>query len=111
MTGKIIHSGSGASSRGPMSLLKRKESILVQSLVPLFPRSPVPCSLVHRSLREIMALRFQVQSAEGLLVLCEILTQNVPQCLGLLRAQVDGLVVADGDLLRRFARGPAEDKL
>ena len=58
-----------------------------------------------------MALRLQVQRAEGLLVLREVLPQHVPQRLGLLRAQEDGLVVADGHLLGAFARSQAEYEL
>ncbi len=40
-----------------------------------------------------------------------ILAQHVPQRLGLLRAQVDGLVIADGDLVGAFAGGKAKNKL
>ena len=58
-----------------------------------------------------MALRLQVERAEGLLVLGQILPQHIPQGLGLLRAEKDGLMVADGDLVGAFAGGQAEDQL
>jgi hypothetical protein len=50
---------------------------------------PWSLSLVHRPLRKVVPVRLQVQHAEGLLVLGQILSQHVPQRLGLLRAQKD----------------------
>ena len=58
-----------------------------------------------------MTLRLQIQHSEGLLVLGEILAQNVPQGLGLLRTEKDGLVVANRYLLGALAGCEAENKL
>src|ERR1017187_7552226 len=55
--------------------------------------------LVDRPLRKVVALRLQ------------ILAQHVPQGLGLLRAEEDGLVVANRYLVGAGAQGQAEDKL
>src|SRR5579863_3441894 len=67
--------------------------------------------LVDGTLGEIVILRLELQGAEGLFVLGNVLAEHVPECLGLLRAQVDGLVIADGDLVGAFAGGKAEHEL
>ena len=67
--------------------------------------------LIHRAGGEVLAFGFQVERAEGLFVLGDVLAQDVPQGFGLLRTEEDGLVVADGDLLGAFAGGEAEDEL
>ena len=67
--------------------------------------------LVDGPLREVVALRLEVERAEGLLVLGQVLPQHIPQSLGLLRAEENGIVVADGDLVRSVAGGQAEDQL
>ena len=67
--------------------------------------------LVDGALREIVGLRFERERAEGLLVLGDVLPQHVPQGLGLLRTQVDGLVIADGHLVGALAGGETEDEL
>ena len=41
----------------------------------------------------------------------DVLAEHVPQRLGLLRAQVDGLVVSDGDLVGTLAGSQSEDEL
>ncbi len=46
--------------------------------------------------------------AKGVLVLDQVLSQHIAQCLGLLRAEVNGLEGVDGDLLGRFLVGGAE---
>ena len=56
-------------------------------------------------------MRLQIQLAEGLLVLGDILPQNVPQGFGLLRAEEDSLVVANAHLIGAFARSSAEYEL
>jgi hypothetical protein len=48
---------------------------------------------------EVGALRLQVEFAEGLLVLVQVLPEDVPERLGLLRAEEDALVVLDGELV------------
>jgi len=72
---------------------------------------PSPWSLIHRPLREAVPVRLQVYRAKGLLILGKMLTQHVPQSFGLLRAQINELVIADGYLLRAFACGDAKGKL
>ena len=57
-----------------------------------------------------MAVGLKVERAEGLLVLGEILSQNIPQRLGLLRAQKDALLIADVDLLGALAGSQAENE-
>src|SRR5690348_5302944 len=52
----------------------------------------------------------QRKRAEGLLVLGEVVAEDVPQCLGLLRAEVDALEVADVDLFGALLRHGAEDE-
>src|SRR5665213_4115023 len=132
MTGKIIQRGSGSSNRGSMSLLKRNRSLLINGAfgfpafhqknktqvlrLALLAQDDIRTGsraeyLVDWSLRKVVTLRLQVQGAEGLFVLGEILAENVPEGLGLLRAQKDGRVIADGDLLGVLAGGQAEDKL
>jgi len=56
-------------------------------------------------------LWLQVKLTEGLLVLGEILAEDVPERLGLLRAKVDGAFVGDGDLVGLFLLQSAEDEL
>jgi hypothetical protein len=58
-----------------------------------------------------MRLRFQHQRPERLLVLRQVLAQNIPKRLGLLGAQKDRVVIADGHLLGRIAAGEPEDEL
>jgi len=58
-----------------------------------------------------LAFWFQVQRSKGMLVLRQILPEYVPQRLGLLWAQEDCLVVADGDFFGTFARRETEDEL
>src|ERR1035441_2870378 len=127
MTGKIIQRGSGSSNRSSMSLLKRTRSLLKIGACGGGPRSrffdlgnistqsqqtkSLSRNLVDGSLREVVAVRLQVQRAEGLFVLGEILAENVPECLGLLRAQKDGRVIADGDLFGGLAGSQSEDEL
>src|SRR5580698_2323000 len=98
-TGKIIHSGSGASSRGFRIPFKRKGSLLRPSGSP---------ALVHRAAGKVLVLRLKVERAERLLVLRKILSQNIPQRLGLLRAQKNCLVIAYGHLLGALTRGETE---
>src|ERR1039458_5158565 len=95
MTGKIIQTGRGASSRGGIRLFQRKGSLL----------------LVDGPLREVVAVRLQVERAKGLLVLRNMLPQHVAQGLGLLRAEEDRAVVADGDLVGGVGGSQAEDQL
>ena len=56
-------------------------------------------------------MRLEVERSEGLLVLGKVLAEHVAEGLGLLGAEKDGLVVADGDLVRAFAGSEAKDKL
>jgi hypothetical protein len=55
-------------------------------------------------------LRLEVECTESLFVLGEILSKDVPQCLCLLRTEEDGLVIADGHLVRAVAGCKAEDE-
>src|ERR1035438_3445214 len=93
-----------------MSLFRRKRRLLGPGWCRLWTYSE-NTDLVDRPLRKVVALRLQVQRAEGLLVLRQILSQHVPQGLGLLRAQEDGLVVANRYLVGAGARSQAEDQL
>src|ERR1035437_7738036 len=70
-----------------------------------------PLLLVDGTLREVVALRLGVERAEGLLVLGQVLPQHIPQGLGLLRAQKNRILVADGDLVGDVAGCQAEDQL
>src|ERR1035437_2073517 len=74
---------------------------------------PIPCSLflVDRSGGEAVALRFEVEGAEGMFVLGQVLPQHIPQGFGLLRAEIDGVLIADGDLVGALAGGQTEDQL
>jgi len=47
-------------------------------------------------------LRLQLDFAKGGFVLGDVLLQNADQRLGLLRAHVDALEIADGDVLRAY---------
>jgi len=76
-----------------------------------YPAQGFVLYLIDRSLREVVAVRLQVKCAEGLLVLGQVLSQHVPQSLGLLRAEENRIVVADGDLVGSVARSQAEDQL
>src|SRR5580658_5861872 len=67
--------------------------------------------LIDRSMGKVVALRLEVQSAEGLLVLRHVLAEHVQQRLGLLRAQEYGLVIANRHLVGALARGQAEGEL
>ena len=58
-----------------------------------------------------MAVRFQVQFAERLFVLGEILSEHIPQGLGLLRTQEDRAVITDVHLFGAFAGGEPENEL
>ena len=62
---------------------------------------------MHRTGRQ-MRLRFERDAAEGLLVLRQILPEDIPQCLCLLRTQIDAVRVLDGDVLGRFLVDEAE---
>jgi len=48
-----------------------------------YPAQGFVLYLIDRSLREVVAVRLQVKCAEGLLVLGQVLSQHVPQSLGL----------------------------
>ena len=67
--------------------------------------------LVDGALREDRDPRLQIDLAKGLFVLGQVLPQDVPQRLGLLRAEEGGLVVADVDLVGALAAGQTEDQL
>jgi hypothetical protein len=67
--------------------------------------------LVNRPLRKIVILRFEVELSKSLLILSKVLPEDVPESLGLLRAEKNGLVVVDGDLIGRIAGGQTEDQL
>jgi hypothetical protein len=53
---------------------------------------------------------FEGDGAEGLLVLGKIVAEDVPESLGLLRAEVDALEVLDGELVGCVLRHGAEDQ-
>ena len=80
MTGKIIQSGSGASSRG-LNILPKRNNLLLElnpgPLGPLVPHSLGPC-LVHLPARKTLVLRLQAERAKGLFVLRNVLAQHVP---------------------------------
>ena len=63
------------------------------------------------TLGEGVGLGLEGQGAERLLILGDILTEHIPKSFCLLRAEVDGLVIADGDLVRGIAGSQAEDEL
>jgi hypothetical protein len=58
-----------------------------------------------------MPVRLKVKRPESLLVLSKILPQHVPQSLGLLRAEINQLVIANGYLLRALAGSQAKYEL
>ena len=58
-----------------------------------------------------MPLRFERQGTEGLFVLGNVLPQDVPEGLGLLRTEIDGLVVADRNLVGAFAGSQPKHEL
>jgi len=67
--------------------------------------------LVDNALGKIRNLGLKIQFAEGLLVLGEVLPKNVPKGLGLLRTQVDSLVVLDAQLVGAFRICLAENQM
>ena len=60
---------------------------------------------------EVGILRLQVELAKGLLILVQILSKHIPQGLGLLRAEVDALVVEDLELFGALRVGLAKDEV
>lgn len=64
--------------------------------------------LVERTLSGSGGQRLKRNGAEGLLILGEVLAEHIEECLGLLRAQIDALEAADGDLIGRVLVGGAE---
>ncbi len=66
---------------------------------------------IDGALGKIVPLRFERKGTERLFVLGNILAQHIPQGLCLLGAEIDGLVVADRDLIRAFAGSEPEDQL
>ena len=58
--------------------------------------------------RDGCALRLDRDDSEGLLILSKVLTEHVPQGLGLLRAKVDAAVVLYRDLIRDLRVRDAE---
>src|ERR1700752_113593 len=66
---------------------------------------------IHRPLRKALPLRLPFQCSERLFVLRNVLPQHIPQSLGLLRAQKDGLVVANRHLVGAVARCQTKYKL
>ena len=65
-------------------------------------------ALVDWTLRLHRGPGFEREMSEGVLILRQILLQHIPQCFGLLRAQVDRLKGIDGDLFGRILMGGAE---
>ena len=57
-----------------------------------------------------MRLRLERDDSKGLLILSDVLAEDVPEGLGLLRADVDALSVLDGDLILRFLVNKAESE-
>src|SRR5215469_6139765 len=55
-------------------------------------------------------LRFESERAEGLFVLGDVVTEEVPESLGLLGAKVDALEVAELDLVGGLLGHGAEDE-
>ena len=68
-------------------------------------------SSMDGTLRKGVGLGLQGEGPESLLVLGDVLTQHIPKGFCLLWAEVDGLVVMDGDFFRGLAGGQAEDEL
>jgi hypothetical protein len=60
---------------------------------------PPPASLVERPLSGGSGKGLERDGAEGLLILSEVLAEHVEEGLGLLRAEVDALEAANGDLI------------
>jgi len=58
-----------------------------------------------------VGLGLEIEGSEGLLVLGEVLTEEVEEGFCLLGAEEDGLMVANGDFIRRFTGGKAEEEL
>ena len=67
--------------------------------------------LIHGPLWEAWTLRFQIQLPEGLLILGKILAQHIPKRFGLLWAQKNSLVIANGHLFGAVAASQAEHEL
>jgi hypothetical protein len=74
------------------------------------PRTPLG-GLVDGALREIVGLRLERESSKSLFVLGDVLAEHVQEGLGLLGAQVDCLMVFDGDLVGTLAGSQSEDEL
>ena len=53
-------------------------------------------------------VRLECDGSEWLFVLCEVLPQHVPKRLGLLRTEIDPVVVLNKELVRRVLMGDAE---
>lgn len=67
--------------------------------------------LVDRSSRKILTFGLQIQRAEGLLVLRDVLPQHIPQRLCLLGAEKNRLVVANRNLVGAFTGSESKDQL
>jgi hypothetical protein len=67
--------------------------------------------LIHNAGREVGVLGLEIELAKCLLVLGEVLSENVPESLGLLRTEIDALVVLDAELIRALGVGLAEDEM
>src|ERR1700693_4067008 len=85
------------------------QSSPVQAIDPL--TSGCLSGLVDGSLRKVVSLWLKRESAESLFVLGNVLPKDIQESLGLLGAKVNGLVVANGDLIGAFAGGVAKNKL
>lgn len=66
---------------------------------------------MNRTGGKVHRLRLEIQGAERLFILGQILSENIPKCLGLLGTQEDPFVIADRDLVRCLAGSQSENKL